>query len=90
MFRLRLHFYEKNPLQMTTINGNFNMSKNEFFLYLWKKYLLIIFKRRFTSLFYMDSYQDQTLIDSPENLPHKEHFPIEAHHLQNPSYHPHP
>ncbi|EDO14162.1 hypothetical protein BACOVA_00160 [Bacteroides ovatus ATCC 8483] len=33
---MRLHFYEKNPLQMTTINGNFNMSKNEFFLYLWK------------------------------------------------------
>lgn len=70
---------------MTTINGNFNMSKNEFFLYLWKKYLLIIFKRRFTSLFYMDSYQDQTLIDSPENLPHKEHFPIEAHHYKIPA-----
>lgn len=75
---------------MTTINGNFNMSKNEFFLYLWKKYLLIIFKGRFTSLFYMDSYQDQTLIDNPENLPHKVHLPIQAHHLQNSSYHPHP
>ena len=55
-----------------------------------EKYLLIIFKGRFTSLFYMDSYQDQALIDSPENLPHKEHLPIEAHYLQNPSYHPHP
>lgn len=26
------YFYEKNPLQTTNINGNFNMSKNEFFL----------------------------------------------------------